>query len=114
MNFSDPYVNTIFLSARKASKGLIRDFGEVEKLQVSLKGVSDFVSAADIKAERLLIKELSTLYPKFNILAEESGEIKNSEEDIRWIIDPLDGTTNFVFSIPHFAISIALEKNKEI
>ncbi len=79
MNFSDPYVNTIFLSARKASKGLIRDFGEVEKLQVSLKGVSDFVSAADIKAELLLIKELTTLYPKFNILSEESGEIKNSE-----------------------------------
>ena len=99
MNFSDPYVNAIFLSARKASKGLIRDFGEVEKLQVSLKGVSDFVSAADIKAERILIRELSTLYPKFNILAEESGEIKNSENDIRWIIDPLDGTTNFVFSI---------------
>ena len=114
MNFSDPYVNAIFLSARKASKGLIRDFGEVEKLQVSLKGVSDFVSAADIKAEKVLIRELSTLYPKFNILAEESGEIKNSENDIRWIIDPLDGTTNFVFSIPHFAISIALERNKEI
>ncbi len=114
MNFSDPYVNAIFLSARKASKGLIRDFGEVEKLQVSLKGVSDFVSAADTKAERVLIRELSTLYPKFNILAEETGEIKNSENDVRWIIDPLDGTSNFVFSIPHFAISIALERNKEI
>ena len=114
MNFSDPYVNAIFLSARKASKGLIRDFGEVEKLQVSLKGVSDFVSAADIKAERILIRELSTLYPNFNILAEETGEIKNSENEVRWIIDPLDGTTNFIFSIPHFSISIALEKNKEI
>ena len=114
MNFSDPYVNAIFLSARKASKGLIRDFGEVEKLQVSLKGVSDFVSAADIKAERILIRELSTLYPKFNILAEESGEIKNSENDIRWIIDPLDGTTNFVKGRDKFAIMIALTLKDKI
>tara|TARA_B110001454_G_C12714994_1_gene432265 strand:- start:2136 stop:2918 length:783 start_codon:yes stop_codon:yes gene_type:complete len=114
MNLSDPYINAMFIAARKASKGLIRDFGEVEKLQVSLKGVSDFVSLADTRAERLLIKELSTLYPKFNILAEETGTIKNSDGNIRWIIDPLDGTTNFVFSIPHFAISIALEKEGKI
>ena len=114
MNFSDPYINAMFLAARKASKGLIRDFGEVENLKVSLKGVSDFVSLADIRAERLLIKELSTLFPKINILAEETGEINNSDDDIRWIIDPLDGTTNFVFSIPHFSVSIALEKNGEV
>ena len=77
MKLSSANINVIVKACRKAAKNLIRDFGEVEKLQVSLKGVSDFVSAADIKAERLLIKELTTLYPKFNILAEESGEIKN-------------------------------------
>ena len=75
MNFSDPYINAMFSAARKASKGLLRDFGEVEKLQVSLKGVSDFVSKADTQSERVLIKELSYLYPKFNILAEEKGTI---------------------------------------
>ena len=114
MSYSDPYINAIFLACRKASKNLIRDFGEVEKLQVSLKGVSDFVSLADTKAEKMLIKELIYSYPKINIIAEETGVIKNSEENIRWIIDPLDGTSNFVFSIPHFAISIALEKNDEV
>ena len=114
MNFSDPYINAMFSAARKASKGLLRDFGEVEKLQVSLKGVSDFVSKADTQSERVLIKELSYLYPKFNILAEEKGTIKNSDGSIRWIIDPLDGTTNFLFSIPHFAITIALEKEGKI
>ena len=83
MRLNSPKLNLIYKACMKASKSLIRDFGEVEKLQVSLKGVSDFVSAADIKAERILIRELSTLYPKFNILAEESGEIKNSENDVR-------------------------------
>ena len=81
---------------------------------MSLKGVSDFVSLADTKAEKMLIKELTYSYPKINIIAEETGVIKNSDENIRWIIDPLDGTSNFVFSIPHFAISIALEKNNEV
>ena len=114
MSYSDPYINAIFLACRKTSKNLIRDFGEVEKLQVSLKGVSDFVSLADTKAEKMLIKELTYSYPKINIIAEETGVIKNSDENIRWIIDPLDGTSNFVFSIPHFAISIALEKNNEV
>ena len=114
MSYSDPFVNSIFAASRKASVALIRDFGEVEKLQVSLKGVSDFVSRADIKAENTIIRELSSLHPKINIHAEETGNIKNSDENIRWLIDPLDGTTNFIFSIPHFAISIALEKNDEI
>ena len=114
MNLSDPYVNAMFIAARKASKGLLRDFGEVENLQVSLKGVSNFVSKADTQSERVLIKELSYLYPKFNILSEEKGEIKNSDGSMRWIIDPLDGTTNFLFSIPHFAITIALEKDGKI
>ena len=114
MSYSDPFINSIFAASRKASVALIRDFGEVEKLQVSLKGVSDFVSKADIKAENTIIRELSNLHPKINIHAEETGNIKNSDENIRWLIDPLDGTTNFIFSIPHFAISIALEKNDEI
>ena len=114
MSYSDPYINAIFLACRKTIKSLIRDFGEVEKLQVSLKGVSDFVSSADTKAEKMLIKELTYSYPKINIIAEETGIIKNSDENIRWIIEPLDGTSNFVFSIPHFAISIALEKNNEV
>ena len=114
MSYSDPFINSIFAASRKASVALIRDFGEVEKLQVSLKGVSDFVSKADIKAENTIIRELSHLHPKINIHAEETGNIKNSDENIRWLIDPLDGTTNFIFSIPHFAISIALEKNDEI
>ena len=114
MSYSDPFINSIFTASRKASVALIRDFGEVEKLQVSLKGVSDFVSKADIKAENTIIRELSSLHPKINIHAEETGNIKNSDENIRWLIDPLDGTTNFIFSIPHFAISIALEKNDEI
>ena len=114
MSYSDPFINSIFAASRKASVALIRDFGEVEKLQVSLKGVSDFVSKADIKAENTIIRELSFLHPKINIHAEETGNIKNSDENIRWLIDPLDGTTNFIFSIPHFAISIALEKNDEI
>jgi len=114
MSYSDPFINSIFAASRKASVALIRDFGEVEKLQVSMKGVSDFVSKADIKAENTIIRELSYLHPKINIHAEETGNIRNSDENIRWLIDPLDGTTNFIFSIPHFAISIALEKNGEI
>ena len=114
MSYSDPFINSIFAASRKASKGLIRDFGEVEKLQVSLKGVSDYVTKADTKAENIIIRELSSLHPKINIHAEEAGNIKNSDENIRWLVDPLDGTTNFIFSIPHFAISVALEKNNEI
>ncbi len=114
MNSISPNLNIMIKASEKASKILIRDFGEVEKLQVSLKGVSDFVSKADIKAENTIIRELSSLHPKINIHAEETGNIKNSDENIRWLIDPLDGTTNFIFSIPHFAISIALEKNDEI
>ena len=114
MNFSDPYINAMFGAARKASKGLIRDFGEVEKLQVSLKGVSDFVSRADIQSERTLIKELSYLYPKFNILAEEKGVIKNSDGSIRWIIDPLDGTTNFFYGLPGYTVSIGVAVDEKI
>ena len=101
-------------AAEKASKVLIRDFGEVEKLQVSVKGPTDFVTNADKKAEKIIIEELSKSRKKFSILSEETGEIKNSDINNVWIIDPIDGTTNFLHGVPHFAISIALKSNNEI
>ena len=100
-------------ACRKASKILIRDFGEVEKLQVSLKGPGDFVSASDKKVEKILIEELQKARPDYSILSEEIGEI-NNDPSFRWIIDPIDGTSNFLHGIPHFGISIGLEHNKEI
>ena len=100
-------------ACRKAAKILIRDFGEVEKLQVSLKGPGDFVTASHNKVEKILIEELQKARPNYSILSEEIGEIKNDSE-FRWIIDPIDGTSNFLHGIPHFAISIGLESNKEI
>jgi myo-inositol-1(or 4)-monophosphatase len=101
-------------ASEKASKVLIRDFGEVENLQVSTKGPSDFVTNADKKAEKIIIEELSKSRKKFSILSEETGEIKNSDINNVWIIDPIDGTTNFLHGVPHFAISIALKSNNEI
>ena len=100
-------------ACRKAAKPIIRDFGEIEKLQVSIKGPGDFVTASDKKAEKILIEELGKARPNYSILSEEIGEIKNDEE-FRWIIDPIDGTSNFLHGIPHFAISIGLEQNNEI
>ena len=100
-------------ACRKSAKTLIRDFGEVEKLQVSVKGPGDFVTASDKKVEKILIDELQKARPNYSILSEEMGEIKN-DESIKWIIDPIDGTANFLHGIPHFAISVALEQNKEI
>ena len=101
-------------AARKAGRGLIRDFGEVEHLQVSQKGTSDFVSSADIKTEKLLRQELEKARPAFGFLGEESGSYEGSDTSHRWIIDPIDGTTNFLHGIPHFAISIGLERDGEI
>ena len=101
-------------ASEKASKVLIRDFGEVENLQVSTKGPTDFVTNADKKAEKIIIEELSKSRKKFSILSEETGEIKNSDINNVWIIDPIDGTTNFLHGVPHFAISIALKSNNEI
>tara|TARA_B100001540_G_scaffold128448_1_gene114569 strand:+ start:575 stop:1285 length:711 start_codon:yes stop_codon:yes gene_type:complete len=101
-------------AAEKASKILIRDFGELEKLQVSLKGPSDFVTNSDKKVEKILIEELTKSRNKFSVLSEEIGEIKNLDKDNYWIIDPIDGTTNFLHGIPHFAISIALKTKGEI
>ena len=100
-------------ACRKASKILIRDFGEIENLQVSLKGPGDFVSAADKKVEKILIEELQKARPDYSILSEEIGLIDN-DKSFKWIIDPIDGTANFLHGIPHFAISIGLEHDKEI
>ena len=100
-------------ACRKASKTLIRDFGEIEKLQVSLKGPGDFVTVSDKKVEKIIIDELQKARPNYSILSEEIGQI-NNDESFKWIIDPIDGTANFLHGIPHFAISIGLEHNKEI
>ena len=102
-------------ACRKASKHIIRDFGEIEKLQTSVKGPGDFVTMTDKKVEEILIEELRKARPKYSVLSEEIGEIKNDDsEDFKWIIDPIDGTSNFLHGIPHFAISVGLEHNKEI
>ena len=100
-------------ACRKASKIIIRDFGEIEKLQVSLKGPGDFVTASDKKVEKILINELQKARPSYSILSEEIGQI-NNDKSFKWIIDPIDGTANFLHGIPHFAISIGLEHDKEI
>jgi len=113
MGLSSANINVLNKACRKAGKTLIRDFGEIEKLQVSLKGPGDFVTAADKKVEKILIEELSKARPTYSILSEEIGEIKNDEE-FKWIIDPIDGTANFLHGIPHFGISIGLEQNKKI
>ena len=101
-------------AAQKAARALKRDFGEIEQLQVSHKGPSDFVSAADIKAEKILRAELTKARPRFGFLLEEGGEVLGEDKHHRWIIDPIDGTTNFLHGIPHFAISIGLEMDGEI
>ncbi len=113
MRLSSANINVLVKACRKAAKPLIRDFGEVEKLQVSLKGPGDFVTASDKKVEKILIDELQKARPNYSILSEEIGLIKNDEE-FKWIIDPIDGTANFLHGIPHFGISIGLEHNKQI
>ncbi len=107
-------LNLMIKAAEKASKYVIRDFGEVEKLQVSKKGPRDFVTKTDKKVEKILIDELSKTKKNYSFLSEEVGEIKNKDKENTWIIDPIDGTTNFLHGIPHFAICIALQTNKEI
>ncbi len=106
-------LNIMIKAAEKASKYLIRDFGEVEKLQVSKKGPYDFVTKTDKKVEKILIDELTKSKKNFSFLSEESGVINNKDKENVWIIDPIDGTTNFLHGIPHFAICIALQSNKE-
>ena len=114
MNSISPNLNIMIKASQKASKNLIRDFGELEKLQVSVKGPSDFVSNADTKAEQIIIEELSKAKKNFSIISEEDGSKVNQDKNNIWIIDPIDGTTNFLHGVPHFAISIALKSNNEI
>ena len=114
MNSISPNLNIMIKASEKASKSLIRDFGEVENLQVSVKGPLDFVTNTDIKVEKILIEELTKSKKNFTILSEETGFIKNKDVKNIWIIDPIDGTSNFLHGIPHFAISIALQSNNEI
>ena len=107
-------LNIMIKAAEKASKSIIRDFGEVEKLQVSKKGPNDFVTKTDKHVEKILIEELSKTKKNFSFLAEESGSIKNKDKENIWIIDPIDGTTNFLHGMPHFAICIAHQSKGEI
>ena len=114
MALRSPILNVMVMAAEKAAKGLIRDFGEVEQLQVSVKSIGDFVSAADLRAEKILRRELEKARPGFSFLLEEGGVIDGTDGEHRWIIDPLDGTTNFLHGIPHVAISIGLERAGEM
>jgi myo-inositol-1(or 4)-monophosphatase len=107
-------INVMTRAADKAARGLRRDFGEIEQLQVSLKGPGNFVSTADSRAEKLIRQELSHARPGYGFLMEESGASAGSDPEHRWIVDPLDGTTNFLHGVPHFCISIALERAGEI
>ena len=107
-------LNIMIKAVEKASKSVIRDFGEVEKLQVSKKGPYDFVTKTDKHVEKVLIDELSKAKKNYSFLSEEVGKINNKDKDNIWIIDPIDGTTNFLHGIPHFAICVALQSNKEV
>lgn len=107
-------LNVMVTAAFKAGRSLVKDFGEVENLQVSVKGPADFVTNADRAAEKIIHGELSKARPTFGFLMEESGEIKGSDGQHRWIVDPLDGTTNFLHGIPLFAVAIALQRGDEI
>jgi len=114
MKSISPNLNIMIKACEKASKVLIRDFGEIEKLQVSKKGPSDFVTNSDLKTEKILIQELKKAKPNYSILSEENGIEINKDKNNTWIIDPIDGTINFLHGVPHFAISIALKSNNEI
>jgi myo-inositol-1(or 4)-monophosphatase len=107
-------INVMVNAAMKAGKALLRDFGEVEQLQVSRKGPADFVSNADLKAERMVRQELSKARPHYSLLMEETGLVEGRDTSNRWIVDPLDGTSNFLHGLPHFAISIGLERDGEL
>ncbi len=107
-------LNVMMKAARKAGRSLAKDFREVEQLQVSMKGAGDFVSRADIAAEAILKEELMNARPTYGWLAEEEGEIEGQDPTRRWIVDPLDGTTNFLHGLPHWAVSVALEHKGQI
>ena len=114
MRINSPKLNVMYKACMKASKSLIRDFGEIENLQVSSKGPGDFVSSADKRTERIIIEELLHAHPDYGILSEEAGEINKKNKTNRWIIDPIDGTSNFLNGIPQFSISIGYEENDKI
>ena len=114
MNSISANLNLMIRACEKASKIIIRDFGELENLQVSKKGPKDFVTKTDKKVEKILIEELTKSKRHYSFISEETGKILNKFKDIYWIIDPIDGTTNFLHGVPHFAISIALKIEEEI
>jgi myo-inositol-1(or 4)-monophosphatase len=114
MNSISPNLNIMIKACEKASKVLIRDFGEIEKLQVSKKGPNDFVTNSDLKTEKIIIEELKKAKPNYSIISEENGIEINKDIKNTWIIDPIDGTVNFLHGVPHFAISIALKSSNEI
>ena len=114
MRLNSPHINLIVKACMKASKSLIRDFGEIENLQISSKGPGDFVTSADKRTEKILIDELQKAHPEYGIITEETGIINKSNTKNRWIIDPIDGTMNFMNAIPQFAISVGYEEENEI
>ena len=114
MRLNSPQINVMTKTCFKVSRSLIRDFGELENLQVSAKGPGDFVSSADKRTERIIIEELLHAHPDYGILSEEAGEINKKNKTNRWIIDPIDGTSNFLNGIPQFSISIGYEENDKI
>ncbi len=113
MPHASPLVTVMINAARKAARGLARDFGELEGLATKRKGAADFVSAADIRAEQVLFEELSKGRPKYGFLMEERGEVAGADNSNRWVVDPLDGTTNFLHGLAQFAISICLERDRQ-
>ncbi len=114
MAYSSPALNVMVAAARKAGRPLIRDFNELENLQISMKGPADFVTSADKRTEKILIEELSKARPGYGFLGEEGGAVAGADKSHRFIIDPIDGTTNFMHGIPHFAISIGLERDGQM
>lgn len=114
MSVKSPHMSIMIKAAEKAARSLNRDFGEVERLQVSTKGPGDFVSAADKRAEEIIHSELSYARPDYNFIMEEGGTIDGKDDHYTWIVDPLDGTSNFLHGLPHWAISIGLRYKKEI
>ena len=114
MNTISPNLNIMIKACEKASKVIIRDFGEIENLQVAKKGPRDFVTKTDKRVEEILIEELTKSKKNYSFLTEESGKIENNDKDKIWIIDPIDGTTNFLHGIPHFAISVALKIDNKL
>ena len=113
MTHASAVITVMMNAARKAARGLARDFGELDGLRITKKGAADFVSAADLKAEQILFEELSKGRPKYGFVMEERGEVEGADNSNRWVVDPLDGTTNFLHGLAQFAISICLERDRQ-